>query len=433
MGTLNAKAIYWMITVMMLLSPTLIADPGDTPAKEHVADAGVPVEDLRLMVRPMTKKELSAELDAWMSLLKKQLSETSALTLKFKPQKEDDNTKISDEEEKKKTDSYEKEAAIVERVKIVIDALKAKGGDVCEAENYLSAVMDLKANVEPGNRMEALYGGFKVWLKNPDGGKYFAKRMFIALSILFAFWIMSKFAGRATKKVLLRQPRTSTMLKNFAQRVAGTLVMFVGFIVALATLGVQVGPLMAAMGAFGFIIGFALQETLGNFASGLMIMIYQPFDVDDVVTVAGVKGKVEKMSLVATTLLSFDNKELIIPNKKAWGETITNYTSRDLRRVDLVFGVAYDDDIEQVASILEEMARAHPLVLQDPAPEIGVDTLADSSINLFCRPWVNTENYWTVQWDLTREVKKRFDAQGISIPFPQRDVHLHQSSNVETA
>ena len=250
----------------------------------------------------------------------------------------------------------------------------------------------------------------------------------LALIILALTWIVSKFAGRATARVLSRYPRASQLLENFARRTAGWIVFIVGILTALAALGVEVGPLMAALGAGGFIVGFALQETLGSFASGLMIMVYQPFDVDDYVAVAGVEGTVKAMSLVSTTLLTIDNKVLVIPNKKAWGDTITNFTGKDLRRVDLVFGIGYEDDIQLAMDLLKRITDEHELVLEEPATNIQVDALADSSVNLLCRPWVKTSDYWTVHWDLMRQVKDRFDAEGISIPFPQRDVHIHSSA-----
>jgi small conductance mechanosensitive channel len=205
-------------------------------------------------------------------------------------------------------------------------------------------------------------------------------------------------------------------------------VFVVGILMALAVLGVQIGPLMAALGAGGFIVGFALQETLASFASGLMIMVYRPFDVDDYISVAGMEGTVKEMSLVSTKLLTIDNKVLIIPNKKAWGDTIVNFTGRDIRRVDLVFGIGYGDDIQHATDLLMEIAREHTLVLDEPPVTVHVDALADSSVNLFCRPWVKTTDYWTVHWDLTRQVKDRFDAEGISFPFPQRDVHTYHES-----
>ena len=198
----------------------------------------------------------------------------------------------------------------------------------------------------------------------------------------------------------------------------------VGFLMALSVLGVEVGPLMAALGAGGFIVGFALQETLGSFAAGLMIMVYRPFDVDDYVSIAGDEGTVKEMSLVSTSLLTVDNKVVVVPNKKAWSDTIVNYTGKNVRRVDLVFGISYEDDIQHAIDVLTEIAREHPLILDEPVLNVRVDELADSSVNLFCRPWVETGNYWAVYWDLTHQVKERFDAEGISFPFPQRDVHF---------
>ena len=131
---------------------------------------------------------------------------------------------------------------------------------------------------------------------------------------------------------------------------------------------------------------------------------------------------------MSTTLLTVDNKVVVIPNKKAWGDTIINYTGKDIRRVDLIFGIGYDDDIQRASDVLKEVAGQHELVLDEPPVTVHVDELADSSVNLFCRPWVKTKDYWTVHWDLTRQVKERFDAEGISIPYPQRDVHTHPES-----
>jgi small conductance mechanosensitive channel len=177
-------------------------------------------------------------------------------------------------------------------------------------------------------------------------------------------------------------------------------------------------------------VGFAVIEpgagALAPLAIGsaLMVMVYRPFDVDDYISVAGFEGTVKEMSLVSTTLLTVDNKVLVIPNKKAWGDTIVNFTGEDVRRVDLVFGIGYGDDIQHATNVLMEIAGKHKLVLDEPPVMVHVDELADSSVNLFCRPWVKTQDYWTVHWDLTRQVKERFDAAGISFPFPQRDVHV---------
>jgi small conductance mechanosensitive channel len=206
-----------------------------------------------------------------------------------------------------------------------------------------------------------------------------------------------------------------------------------GVLVALSQMGVSLGPLLAGLGVAGFIVGFALQETLSNFASGVMILFYEPFDVGDAVEAGGVLGKVSHMSLVSTTILTFDNQTLIVPNRMIWGNVIKNINTQIQRRVDLTFGISYSDDIPRAEALLMEIVKAHPKVLPDPEPVVRLHELGDSSVNFVVRPWVLTTDYWDVYWDVTRTVKMRFDEVGISIPFPQRDVHLYTERPAETA
>jgi len=199
-----------------------------------------------------------------------------------------------------------------------------------------------------------------------------------------------------------------------------------GFLIAIAQLGIEVAPLLAGLGIAGFVVGFALQDTLSNFASGMMILVYRPFDVGDVIEAGGVSGKVDQMNLVSTMVLTFDNQLLVVPNSKIWGDVIRNVTHRDKRRVDLTFGIGYSDDIPTAERILTEIVAAHDKVLDDPEPVIRLHELGESSVNFIVRPWSKTSDYWDVYWDVTREVKRRFDEEGVSIPFPQRDVHIYQ-------
>ena len=157
----------------------------------------------------------------------------------------------------------------------------------------------------------------------------------------------------------------------------------------------------------------------------MMLLIYRPFDVSDLVEAGGVSGKVSHMSLVSTTIKTFDNQILIVPNSKIWGDTIKNVTHERLRRVDMVFGIGYNDSIEHAEQVLNSIVDAHPAVLRSPETTIKLQTLNTSSVDFIVRPWVKTEDYWDVYWDITREVKLRFDREGLSIPFPQQDVHLH--------
>ena len=207
----------------------------------------------------------------------------------------------------------------------------------------------------------------------------------------------------------------------------------VGLMFVLSAIGVDITPLFAVVGGASFILAFALQDTLGNLASGLMIMINRPFDEGDYIDVGGVAGTVKNVSIVSTKVITPDNQVIVIPNSQVWGNVITNVTTSDTRRVDLVFGIGYEDDIEKASRVLEEVAAAHPLVLEDPEPVIRLHELADSSVNFVCRPWVRSADYWTVYWDLTRKVKERFDAESISIPYPQRDIHLYAAQPTTAA
>ncbi len=203
--------------------------------------------------------------------------------------------------------------------------------------------------------------------------------------------------------------------------------------IVLSALGVDITPMFAIFGGGAFILAFAMQETLGNLAAGLMIMINRPFDEGDYVSIAGLGGTVKHVSIVSTEIITPDNQIIVIPNSKVWGDVITNVTASKTRRVDMIFGIGYNDPIEKAQSVLERAVAAHPLVLKDPAPVIRVHELADSAVNFIVRPWTKTSDYWAVYWDLHRTVKEAFDDAGISIPFPQTDMHVHVESGAMAA
>jgi small conductance mechanosensitive channel len=259
-----------------------------------------------------------------------------------------------------------------------------------------------------------------------EGGIRWAKNVAFFLVIILVSWILANVIGKAVARAVENIQSASALLKDFIVNITCKTIFVVGFVVALSMLEVNIGPLLAAIGAAGFIMGFALQGTLSNFAAGIMILVYRPYDVGDLVDVGGMLGKVDAMTIVSTTLRKPDNQKVVIPNNMIWGGIITNITGTSKRRVDMVFGIGYSDDIAKAQKILEEILANHEHVLKDPAPVVKVHELADSSVNFVVRPWVATENYWDVYWDITRSVKERFDAEGVSIPFPQQDVHMHQ-------
>ena len=251
-------------------------------------------------------------------------------------------------------------------------------------------------------------------------------RLLVFILVIFIFRILSRLTRRATVAACERSnANLSLLLKDTLATVSSGTVMVVGLLMALSQIGISLGPMLAGLGVAGFVVGFALQDTLSNFAAGAMILIYRPYDVDDFVEVTGASGLVKKMSLVSTTITTFDNQTLIVPNSKIWGDVIKNVTAETVRRVDLEFGIGYDDDIEHAERVLIEVVGGHKLVLKSPEATIRVHSLGDSSVNFIVRPWAKTEDYWKVHSDLIREIKMRFDKEGISIPFPQRDIHLY--------
>lgn len=252
--------------------------------------------------------------------------------------------------------------------------------------------------------------------------------MLFSLILAMLIFVLFMQLGRVLQKVVARGLRTkrvrmSSLLKDMILSTVRNVVLIIGVLVALSQIGISLGPLLAGLGIAGFIVGFALQDSLSNFVSGLMILVYRPFDVGDFVEVAGVKGQINAMSLVNTSFLTFDNQKLIVPNNMVWQSVITNYTDQATRRVDLEFGISYGDDIDTAEAVIRDVLAGYDTILEEPAPIIKVSTLGDSSVNLIVRPWVRTEDYWNTYWDLTKLIKQAFDREGITIPFPQRDVH----------
>ena len=266
------------------------------------------------------------------------------------------------------------------------------------------------------------------WLLSPEGGFRWAVNIIQFVVIVLVFYLLSIVAGKAAQKAASRSKTFSALLRDFLVISARRLVLFIGFFVGLSALEINVGPVLAVIGAAGFVIAFALQNSLSNFASGILMLIYRPFDTGDTIKVASILGKVESMNLLSTQLRTPDNQLVIVPNNSVWGDVITNVTGITQRRVDLIFGISYDDDIDKAQTILEDIVNGHELVLKEPAAVVKLHELGDSSVNFVCRPWAKPEHYWDVYWDITRAVKRRFDAEGVSIPFPQRDVHIYQES-----
>lgn len=249
----------------------------------------------------------------------------------------------------------------------------------------------------------------------------------LALTIFFVGRIVIKIIANVLKKVMTRA-KMDAILINFVSSILQTVLLLFVVVAALDQLGVDTTSLIALLGAAGLAVGLALQGSLQNFASGVMLIVFRPFKTGDFVEAGGVSGVVEVINIFSTTMRTGDNKEVIVPNGAIYGGTITNYSARETRRIDMVFGIGYDDDIRKAKDIIKAVIDADERILKDPEALIAVGELADSSVNFNVRPWVKSSDYWSVLFDLNEKIKLEFDAQGISIPYPQMDVHMPKSA-----
>jgi len=264
----------------------------------------------------------------------------------------------------------------------------------------------------------------EIWPKVQEFLWDYGPKVVGALVTLIVGWIVAKIIRGILKKVMRRAKVDGTLIGFIANLAYIALMAFV-VIAALGKLGVQTGSFIAIVGAAGLAIGFALQGSLSNFAAGVLMIIFRPIKTGDFVEAGGATGTVNEIQVFATVMTTPDNKKIIVPNSSVMGGNIVNYSALGTRRVDMVFGIGYDDDVKQAKQVLERIVAEHPLVLKDPAPVVAMAALADSSVNFNVRPWAKGSDYWTVYADVHEQVKSEFDKHGISIPYPQRDVHMH--------
>ncbi|HKL62177.1 MAG TPA: mechanosensitive ion channel domain-containing protein [Woeseiaceae bacterium] len=245
-----------------------------------------------------------------------------------------------------------------------------------------------------------------------------------ALAIFIIGRWVANLITKGVRRLLERADVDATLVKFLSNIVRILLLIFV-ILAAIGQLGIQTTSLIAVLGAAGLAVGLALQGSLSNFAAGVLVIIFRPYKVGDYIEAAGVAGTVDEVQIFNTVMNTPDNKRIIVPNSQITGGIITNYSAHETRRVDFTFGIGYADDIDKAKKIIEEVLTTDERVLEDPAPQIVVAELADSSVNIVARPWAKAADYWGLKFDVTETVKKRFDAEGISIPFPQRDVHVY--------
>jgi small conductance mechanosensitive channel len=274
-----------------------------------------------------------------------------------------------------------------------------------------SGISNVEAMMEAGITLLSTYG----------------LRVIGAIVLLIVGRMVAGFIRRAVRKGLERAEMDATLVP-FLSKGIYYLVLAVVVIAVLQLFGVQTTSLVAVLGAAGLAVGLALQGTLSNFAAGVMLLIFRPFRVGDFVDVGGTAGSVEEIGIFSTTLKSPDNVKIVVPNSQVYGQTIKNFNGFETRRVDMVMGISYDDDIQRALDTITGIVTKDARVLTDPAPLVAVSNLGDSSVDIAVRPWCNGADYWALKFDLTRQLKEGLEAAGCSIPYPQRDVHVFQKS-----
>ena len=251
----------------------------------------------------------------------------------------------------------------------------------------------------------------------------------IKITLALLVFVVGQYISRLIVRLvrnLMDKARVDAMLAGFISNILRFVLLLFVLVAALDQLGINTTSLVALLGAAGIAVGLALKDSLQNFASGVLIILFRPFSVGDWIEAAGIQGKVQKITIFSTVLLTGDNRIILVPNGQIYNGTIINYTSSTTRRVDMVFGISYGDDLKKAKKIIEDVIADDDRILKDPAPLVAVSSLGDSSVNFNVRPWVKTADYWDVFYALNENIKLAFDDNGISIPFPQMDVHIQK-------
>lgn len=411
--------------------PAAEAAPAEAAAEEEgpelpevLLDPAVDPQVLEYRLVPLTKDELAALAGEWLQIVKAKTEEVAEAQVEISQSDGD----VAEAKRDELTELVAERKNLFNNYDKVVAAWEKKGGDEAAVADYRAYKSSIIIEETRTADFRTLMNQALAWLVARDGGIELGIDIAIVVGSFLLLLIVARIVRRIMGRYIGRIPNLSKLLQAFLIAVIYWLVLAIGIMVVLSALGIDVSPVFALIGGASFIMAFAFQDTLGNLASGLMIMINKPFDQGDYVDIGGVAGTVKSVSIVATTVTTPDNQVIVIPNKNVWGNVITNVTASATRRVDLVFGISYDDSIPDAIRVMDEAVRQHPLVLAEPAPVIRVNELADSSVNFICRPWAKTGDYWAVYWDLTQRIKEDFDAAGISIPYPQQDVHVKASA-----
>ncbi|MEM7024542.1 MAG: mechanosensitive ion channel domain-containing protein, partial [Pseudomonadota bacterium] len=403
---IGAAVIHCLAVLLLLFAaslPGLAQDAAESQQAEEAPPEPVTTDDpmaetevLALRQLPLTADELAIEAKGWQDLMKVKNQEIADAGVELRGLEGDAAEKLRETIAEMSAERDQ----IARNYLQTLAGWEKKGGvpeEVAKFRQYHTAIYTEELRVTDVRTL--LEKGF-AWLTDDEGGILLGYQILVIVVALLVLLIVARLVRRVFRRLLSRIPDLTTLLQSFVVGVIYWLTLAFGLMVVLSFLGIDITPLFALVGGAAFILAFAMQDTIANLASGLMIMLNRPFDVGDYVDTAGINGTIDSVSIASTTLITPDNQRHIVPNKMVWSSIITNVTSSETRRVDLVFGIGYADDIETAQKVLEEVVAAHPLTLDDPAPVIRVHELGDSSVNFICRPWSKTSDYWAVYWDL---------------------------------
>lgn len=415
------KVVLFAATISLAL-PALAQDAEQASSGEEVEvtfpagldNRGVDIEEFQLRLLPLTVEELSALATRWQEIVRGQTDAVVEATIAS--QKKPDGPAQEDVDRIVELTNQRNEG--FERFSSVVAGLEKKGGDEAEVAGYRAYRNAIVVEEKQRASFRTLVNQAIDWTMDAEGGIKVASSIGIVIAALAGLFLLARIVRGYARYLFKRVPNLSKLLQSFLAMVIYWLTLTIGLMVVLSALGFDVTPIFALVGGASFVIAFAMQDTLSNLASGLMIMLNHPFDEGDYITAGGTAGTVQSVSIVSTTVATPDNQVVVIPNSMVWGDVIVNATASELRRVDLLFGIDYADDPDKATQVILDVARADGRVLEDPEPWVRVTNLGESSVDLTVRLWCKAEDYWELKFALTKEVKTAFDANGISIPYP---------------
>lgn len=422
---LSSKLAIYLLSMIWLATgalPAVAQDASSTDMRElreisesyefppELLDLNIDPSELDVRIAPLTREELAALAGQWLLGVQAKSHEVAAAHIAVR--QADGDAKAAARATLDRL--IEERQVIFDSFSVVLDGWERKGAmpeGLQAFRAYRAAVLREEARAAD---FTTLYNQFVGWLTDPAGAMRVATRIAVAIGCFYGLFLVARIASRLVARRVKRLPGTSKLLQASLSRVAYWGVLFVGLMLVLTLLGFDIALVFALFGGASFIIGFALQDTLANLANGLMILVNRPFDEGDTVEIGGVVGKVKNVSIVATTITTLDNRDVVIPNRQVWGNIIANATANETRRVLLDFAIGYDDDITQAISVIRETVAAHPKVLDFPETSIMVGELAERYVRVLCRPWTKTEDFITVKWDLTQQVKENLGKAGFA-------------------